>query len=130
MTISKFSPQKRTLVVKRDKIYSDGVKFLQDSTPACIYTLFSIDLCHNSITRSHPGYRYRYIGTYYFVVLRLSKYCFKPTQCQGEISPRFGTDFAEIYKRTISISQCSGFSLKRSLHVCVVTSASIRTTVI
>ena len=32
--------------------------------------------------------------------------CFKPTQFQGQISPRFGTDlyFAKTYKRTILIS--------------------------
>ena len=55
--------------------------------------------------------------------------CFKRIQFQGEISPGFGTDhyLAEIYERTILISQCSGFFLKRSLHVCVATSVSIRT---
>ena len=39
---------------------------------------------------------------------------FKPTQFQGEINPCFGTDlyFAEIYKRTILISQCSTVFLK------------------
>ena len=40
--------------------------------------------------------------------------CFKPTRFHGEISPHFGTDlyFTEIYKRTVLISQCSGFFLK------------------
>ena len=32
-----------------------------------------------------------------------------------------------LYKRTILISQCSGFFLERSLRVCVATSVSIRT---
>ena len=52
-----------------------------------------------------------------------------PTQLYGEINPRFGTDlyFAEICRRTILISLCSGFFLKRSLHVCVAMSVSIRT---
>ena len=43
--------------------------------------------------------------------------CFKPTHFQGEVSPCFGTDlyFTEIYKRTILISQCSGFFLNSIL---------------
>ena len=53
---------------------------------------------------------------------------FKPTQFQGEISPHLGTDlfFAEIYKRTILISQCAGFFLEGALHVCFAMSVSIQ----
>ena len=55
--------------------------------------------------------------------------CFKPTQFQGAISPRFGTDLyvTEIYKRTALLSQSSYLFFKRGLHVCVATSVLIRT---
>ena len=55
--------------------------------------------------------------------------CFKPTQFQSKIGPRFGTDLyvTEIYKRTILISHCLFVFLKRSLHVFVATSGFIRT---
>ena len=56
------------------------------------------------------------------LILSLTKFL------HGEISQRLGTDiyFTEIYKITISISQCSFLFLKRILHVCVATSLSIR----
>ena len=67
------------------------------------------------------------IATYYFVVLCLSQPLFKPTQCQGEINPRFGTDiYKNLQKNNIDILMFS-FSLKMSLDVCVATSVSIQT---
>ena len=46
-----------------------------------------------------------------------------------KINPSSETDlyFIEVCKITISISQCSGFFLKRRLYVCVARSVSIRT---
>ena len=58
-------------------------------------------------------------GEYVYIILWsyvCPNVCFKPTQFEGEISPSFGKElyFTEIYNRTILISQCSGFFLKRA----------------
>ena len=55
--------------------------------------------------------------------------CFKPTQFQSKISPRFVTNLyiIKIYKRTILISHCSFVFLKRSLHIFIATSGFIQT---
>ena len=71
-------------------------------------------------------------GRYVGVILWSHVYyitCFKPTQFQSKICPRFGTNLyiTEIYKRTILISHCSFVFLKRSLHVFVAKSGFIRT---
>ena len=44
----------------------------------------------------------------------VSAFVLSQTQFQGEISARLGTDlyFTEIYKRTVLISECSGFFLE------------------
>ena len=52
--------------------------------------------------------------------------CFKPTQFQGEISPRLGKDIYKILQKTILISLCLGFFPKMSLNVCVATFLSIQ----
>ena len=76
--------------------------------------------------KEFPKGRYVCIILWYHVCYST---CFKPTQFQSKISPRFGTNLyiTEIYKRTILIPHCLFAFLERSLRVFVATSGFIRT---